>query len=219
MELNVLMVDDHPAIIEGYKVILSFNKLGLDIKTTTAFDCETAFKAITAESKALFDVVFIDITLPGFPEKRINSGEDLVILIRKHLPNAKIIILTSHTEKFILQRLLEECNPEGLLLKNDMHAEEFLIAFTAIINGEYYHSETVRKHKFIFLDRRKPLNSYNQQIIVLLSQGIKNKTIQERLHLSRSAIDKRKIAIKTYLGIDKGNDEDIVNQARKLGLI
>ncbi|WP_395061106.1 response regulator transcription factor [Flavobacterium sp.] len=219
MELNVLMVDDHPAIIEGYKAILSFNELGFEIKTTTAFNCENAYKIIIGEPKVLFNIVFIDITLPDFPEKKIKSGEDLVFLVRKFMPFAKIVILTSHTEKFILHRLLEECKPDGLLLKNDMHAEEFLIAFTTIINGECYHSETVRKYKFVFSASKKLLDSYNQQIIVFLSQGIMNKTIQEQLHLSKSAVDKRKVIIKTYLGIDKGNDEDILREARKIGLI
>jgi DNA-binding NarL/FixJ family response regulator len=53
----------------------------------------------------------------------------------------------------------------------------------------------------------------------MLSKGIKTKTIQEQLHLSKSAVDKRKVAIKSYLGIDKGNDEDILREARKRGLI
>lgn len=219
MELNVLMVDDHPAIIEGYKAILSFNKLGFDIKTTTAFDCETAYRIIVKENQPCFDVVFIDISLPGYPEKKINSGEDLVFLVRKFMPSSKIVILTSHTEKFILHRLLEECEPDGLFLKNDMFAEEFLIAFTAITNGECYQSLTVRNHKFTFPVNEKLLDHYNQQIILFLSKGMQNKTIQEELHLSKSAIDKRKVVIKRYLGIDKGNDEDILREARRLGLI
>jgi len=219
MELKVLMVDDHPAIIEGYKAILSFNKLGFDIKTTIAFDCENAYKIIVKAVEKPFDIVFIDISLPGYPEKKIMNGEDLVFLTRKCTPKAKIIILTSHTEKFILHRLLHECKPDGLFLKNDMYADEFINAFTAIINGECYHSETVRKHKFEFPMNEKLLDSFNQQIILFLSKGMQNKTIQEELHLSRSAIDKRKVIIKNYLGIDKGNDEDIVREARKLGLI
>jgi DNA-binding NarL/FixJ family response regulator len=219
MELKVLMVDDHPAIIEGYKAILSYNKLGFDIKTTTAFDCENAYKIIVKQEEKPFDIVFIDISLPGYPDKQIKNGEDLVSLTRKFIPNSKIVILTSHTEKFILHRLLQECKPEGLFLKNDMYADEFINAFTAIINGECYHSETVRKHKFAFPINEKLLDSFNQQIILFLSKGMQNKTIQEELHLSRSAIDKRKVTIKTYLGIDKGNDEDIIREARKLGLI
>jgi predicted dehydrogenase len=63
------------------------------------------------------------------------------------------------------------------------------------------------------------LDNYNRQIIEMLSKGIKTKTIQEQLHLSKSAIDKRKVAIKSYLGIDKGNDEDLLREARKRGFI
>ena len=219
MELNVLMVDDHPAIIEGYKAILCFNTLGYDVKTTTAYDCEAAFKIIVKETTSPFDVVFIDISLPGYLEKKISSGEDLVFLARKHMPKAKIVILTSYTEKLILYRLLKECEPDGLLLKNDVNPVEFVIAFKAIVNGECYHSKTVGEYEFTFSKEDKFLDHYNQQIIVFLSQGVKNKTIQELLHLSKSAIDKRKVAIKTYLGIDKGNDEDILREARKQGLI
>ncbi|MBC7525555.1 MAG: response regulator transcription factor [Flavobacterium sp.] len=219
MELNILMIDDHPAIIEGYKAILSFNTLGYNIKITDAYDCKKAYNIITQDNKPNFKMVFIDITLPGYPDKKINSGEDLVSIIRKFIPYAKIVILTSHTEKFILHRLIEKCKPDGLLLKNDMDAKEFLIAFSTILNGEYYHSETVKKYKFTFPTHTKLLDNYNQQIILFLSQGLKNKTIQERLHLSRSAVDKRKVMIKTYLGIEKGNDEDIIREARKLGLI
>jgi len=100
-----------------------------------------------------------------------------------------------------------------------MHSDEFLNAFTVIVNGECYHSETVRKYEFAFPTNEKLLDSFNQQIILFLSKGMQNKTIQEELHLSRSAIDKRKVTIKNYLGIDKGNDEDIIREARRLGLI
>lgn len=39
MDINVLMVDDHSLIIEGYKSILSFNKLGYNVKSTSAYNC------------------------------------------------------------------------------------------------------------------------------------------------------------------------------------
>jgi two-component system, NarL family, response regulator NreC len=39
------------------------------------------------------------------------------------------------------------------------------------------------------------------------------------LHLSNSAVEKRKVIIKEYFGIDKGTDEDIIREARKQGLI
>lgn len=220
MELNILIIDDHPPIIEGYKSILSFNKSGFVINATSANDCQSAYKIITNEITPIaFDLIFIDLTLPPFEEKKLKSGEDLVPLVRKYLPNSKIVILTSHSEKLVLSRILEECKPDGLLLKNDITSEEFLNAFTAIINGENYYSETVRKYQSGMNKAAKKLDIYNQQIIILLSQGVKGKSIQEALHLSRSAIDKRKVQIKQFLDIDKGTDEDIIKEAKKLGLI
>jgi DNA-binding NarL/FixJ family response regulator len=145
----------------------------------------------------------------------MNSGEDLVDLVRTQFPNAKIVVLTSHTETLVLSRILNHCKPDGLLVKSDFFSEEFLVAFDTILKGKHYYSETAKnlKSNTILLD------NYNRQIIEMLSKGIKTKTIQEQLHLSKSAIDKRKVAIKSYLGIDKGNDEDILREARKRGLI
>lgn len=218
MEISVLMIDDHPSIIEGYKSILAFNPYGYSINTTSAFSCEAAYKMITTTTSP-FDVVFLDITLPPYTEKNINSGQDLVAVVRKHLPNSKIVILTSHSESLVLHGIIKEQNPEGLLVKSDVLPNEFLTAFDTIIRGSSYYSSTVKMLKFDSAIPTKLLDTYNRQIIILLSKGIKTKSIQDELHLSKSAIDKRKSMIKDYLGIEKGNDEDILREARKQGLI
>lgn len=214
MEVTVLMIDDHPPIIEGYKSILSFNPFGYAVTATSTYNCESAFEIITSSSIP-FDIVFLDVVLPPFPEQKINSGEDLVDLIRRHFPDAKIVMLTSHTETLVLSRILNHCKPDGLLVKSDFFAEEFLVAFDTILQGKHYYSATAKNIE----NDTNLLNNYNRQIIQLLSKGIKTKTIQEQLHLSKSAVDKRKVAIKSYLGIEKGNDEDILREARKRGLI
>jgi DNA-binding NarL/FixJ family response regulator len=214
MEVNVLMIDDHPPIIEGYKSILSFNPYGYAVKTTSAYNCESAYEIITS-SPIPFDIVFLDVVLPPFREQKLNSGEDLVDLVRTQFPNAKIVVLTSHTETLVLSRILNHCKPDGLLVKSDFFSEEFLVAFDTILKGKHYYSKTAKNSK----SNTILLDNYNRQIIEMLSKGIKTKTIQEQLHLSKSAIDKRKVAIKSYLGIDKGNDEDILREARKRGFI
>lgn len=220
MEINVLMVDDHPPIIEGYKAILSFNTFGYSINTVVAYNCETAYNIITNTIKPIvFDLVFIDVTLPPFAEKCINSGEDLVFLVKQYQPNAKIVILTSHAESFVLHRILKDCKPEGLLIKSDFLSDEFLVAFDTILKGENYYSATVKNQKHELISSNKTLDSYNIQIIILLSQGVKTKNFHEHINLSTSAIEKRKAVIKDYFGITKGTDEDILREARKLGFI
>lgn len=163
-------------------------------------------------------MVFIDVTLPPFLEKSIHSGEDLVPLVKKQFPNSKVVVLTSHTESFVLYRLINDCNPHGIIIKSDT-AEEFLIAFEAIMKGEKYYSETVRKQNLDIKGKNNFLDNYNRQIIMLLSQGIKTKNLGDHLHLSSSAIDKRKAYIKEFFNIDKGTDEDILREARKQGFI
>lgn len=218
--LNMLIVDDHAPIIEGYKVILSYNKSGIPIDFKEAHDCESAYKILSNKANFdLFDLVFIDVTLPPYVAKNLNSGDELVPVIREFMPNAKIVILTSHTESFVLFRILDNCKPNGLLVKSDFTSEEFLEAFDTIVKGENYFSKTVQKHNNEVVNNVKILDNYNRQIIILLSQGIKTKNLHEHLHLSVSAIDKRKVAIKIFFGIEKGTDEDIIREARNQGLI
>lgn len=218
MEVNVLMVDDHPPIIEGYKSILSFNSHGYVLDTTAAYSCEMAYDSII-NARQPFDVVFLDLTLPPFPEKRLNSGEDLIPIVRKHHPDAKAVILTSHSESIVLFKIINEHNPEGLLIKSDFQSSDLLIAFDTIVRGERYYSPTVVKHKKTWEEKNKVMDNYNRQILLLLSQGVKTKSLPDKLHLSKSAIDKRKAIIKQIFGIDKGTDEDILREARRQGLI
>ena len=218
MELQVLMVDDHPPIIEGYKSILSFNSFGYRLNTTAAHSCESAYNFITDEKQA-FDIVFLDVTLPPFPEKKLASGEDLVPIVRRHHPNAKIIILTSHSESIVLFKIMKEHKLDGILIKSDFQSKELITAFDTVVKGGTYFSETVSKHQKSWEEKSKVMDSYNRQILLLLSQGVKTKNLPNMLHLSKSAIDKRKAIIKQIFGIDKGTDEDILREARKQGLI
>lgn len=218
MEVNVLMVDDHPPIIEGYKSILSFNSYGYKLNTTTAYNCESAYNSIV-NTQLLYDVVFLDLTLPPYNEKNLNSGEDLIAVVRKHQPSAKVVVLTSHSESIVLFKLLNDHQPDGLLVKSDFQAEDLLIAFHTIVKGATYYSQTIIRHQKVWEEKNKVMDNYNRQILLLLSQGIQTKNLPDLLHLSKSAIDKRKAIIKQIFGIDKGTDEDILREARKQGLI
>lgn len=218
MELQVLMVDDHPPIIEGYKSILSFNPHGYVLNTTAAYSCEAAYNAIV-NTQQIFEVVFLDVTLPPYPEKNLKSGEDLIPLVKKYHPQAKIVVLTSHSESILLFRILNEYKPHGLLVKSDFQSEDLLRAFDTVVKGNTFYSQTIIRHQKTWEEKNKVMDNYNRQILLLLSQGVKTKNFPDLLHLSKSAIDKRKAIIKQIFGIDKGTDEDILREARKQGLI
>lgn len=218
MELQVLMVDDHPPIIEGYKSILAYNPDGYVLNTTEAYSCEAAYGAIV-RAEQQFDLVFLDLTLPPCPEKNLNSGEDLVAVAKKYHPRAKVVVLTSHSESIFLFKVGRDKTLDGILVKSDFRANDLIDAFGIIVKGGTYFSPTIVKHRKMWDEKSKVMDSYNRQILLLLSQGVKTKNLPNLLHLSKSAIDKRKAIIKQIFGIDKGTDEDILNEARKQGLI
>lgn len=217
------MVDDHPSMIEGYKIILSYNDLGLEIETTAAYNCESAYKIITnknEDSKIYFDLIFLDFSLPSYEKMNITSGQDLAQLVKTYLPNAKIVMLTSHTEAILLYDIIRKIRPDGLLIKSDFSAEELLSAFSKIMNGETYHSITVTQNLKGILSKSSVLDKQNRQIISLLAQGVKTKNLPNYLNISLSSIEKRKVLIRDYFDIKNGgNDEDIIREAKKMGLL
>ena len=219
MGIKILMIDDHPSQIEGYKVILSYNQLGHEIEVTPCYSFDSAYQIITNPVTPAFDLVFLDRSLPPDVKHNINTGEDLVSIIKKHLPQTRIVVITSHAEAFLLYDIVRKWQPAGVLVKSDFDAPDLLSAFRKILNGERYLSQTVEKCIKELLSKESYLDNYNRQIIVLLSQGVKTKSLPKHLNISLSAIEKRKSQVKDYLCIEKGSDEDIVREAKRLGFI
>lgn len=143
--IQLLMVDDHPFILQAYKNTLNgFKKDEYEIITTEAVSGETGYDVIV-NSSINFDVAFLDISIPAYPEKEIESGVDLALLVRKKMPNCKIFLLTMHTEKLKFKHFFDTIKPEGLVVKNDLTFEELIFAFEKVLSGESYLSETVIK--------------------------------------------------------------------------
>jgi two-component system response regulator NreC len=217
--LNILIVEDHPTMIEGYKSILSAQfKLDDEVKIVTAFNCEIAYQKITA-AIVPYDIALLDMIIPPFEAMKLFSGEELALLLQQKMPHCKIIMSTSHTEAFVLYNLIKKVNPSGVLVKSDYNPEEFLFAIQKIREGDKYFSATAKLSIKEVHQENQYLDSYNRRIISLLAKGIKTKNLPQHLNISISAIDKRKAHIRDVFGIQKGNDEDIIREAKKRGLI
>ena len=72
--IKILMVDDHPSMLEGYKTILSYNPHGYTLSTTSAHSCREAFDLITDPDKPnYYDIAFLDYSLPVYEEENLNT--------------------------------------------------------------------------------------------------------------------------------------------------
>jgi DNA-binding NarL/FixJ family response regulator len=215
--INILIVDDHPFIIEAYKnAINRYNPQEYTFSITQASDCKSGYENIVVQKEKQFDIAFFDISMPEYAEKGVHSGEDLAMLMRLHMPDCKIILLTMHSELLKINNIIKTINPNGLIIKNDLTFDELLFAFDKIIKNDSYYSQTVTK-----LVGQAQYNSieFDKQILFHLSKGVKTKDLPQYVTLSLSAIEKRKLSIREVLEVKGESDIDLIREAKNKGVI
>lgn len=216
---NLLLVDDHPMVIDSYINVLSNHDVATSF--TKANSCQDAYLKITERyvSQKAFDAAFLDISLPPYADKQINTGLDLAKLIRSYFPLCKIILLTMHSESVIVNNAMLEINPEGFILKNDIDSNSFKEAYQVIMRGETFYTATIQKVRNEFLAEKLDFDAIDYQILGLLAQKVKTKDMPIQLNLSLSTIEKRKVHIKNVLLKEKGGSQEIVAAAKRIGLL
>lgn len=221
-KIKILMIDDHPMIIEGYQNTLLFSKKdSQELVIDIANNCD---EAITYMKKSIknqlpYDVLFVDISLPPSTDGLMSSGEDLAEYARKILPNAKIIVLTMFNESFRIHNIIKTIDPEGFLIKSDLTSSELSSAFQAVLNNPPFYSGTVNSHIRKTITSDIVIDEKNRKILHLLSQGIKTKNLAVHLDISLSAVEKRKKHLKELFSVEDGQDETLLNEARRKGFV
>lgn len=220
--IKILMIDDHPMIIEGYQNTLQFTKTdNQELRIDIANNCDEALKFMdkSIATSDPYDVLFVDISLPPSADGSMNSGEDLAEYARKILPRAKIIILTMFNESFRIHNIIKNIDPEGFLIKSDLTSSELASAFQAVLNNPPFYSGTVNSHIRKTITSDIVIDEKNRKILHLLSQGVKTKNLASHLDLSLSAVEKRKKQLKELFSVEDGQDETLLKEARKQGFV
>ncbi|TRX37735.1 response regulator [Flavobacterium restrictum] len=217
---NILIVDDHPFIIEGYKnAITRYNPNEYDFAITQSKDCKSGYEAIINPEIVPYDIAFLDISIPPYEEKGIFSGEDLAKLLLKTMPNCKIILLTMYTESLRIKTIIKDINPSGLVIKNDLTFNELLFAFDKILKNEKYYSQSVLQLLSQLQNDTIEIDQIDKQILFQLSKGTKMAAMPQYIPISISAIERRKENLKVLLKMENGTDTDLVNIAKNKGLL
>jgi DNA-binding NarL/FixJ family response regulator len=217
---NILIVDDHPFIIEGYKnAITRYNPKEYNFLITQAKDCKSGYEAIMDSENASFDIAFLDISMPAYEEKEIYSGEDLAKLIMERMPNCKIILLTMYTELLKIKTITRTIKPKGLIIKNDLTFDELLFAFDKVLKNNTYYSQSV-----VEMLKKSPKDSIeidqlDEQILFHLSKGTRTEEMPHYIPISLKATIRRITNLKELLNVNAGTDHDLVNEARNKRLL
>jgi DNA-binding NarL/FixJ family response regulator len=217
---NILIVDDHPFIIDGYKNAITRYKPELyEYSFLQGKDCQTGYNIVTNPETPPFDVAFLDISMPVYEEKGILSGEDLAKLIMELMPDCKIILLTMYTELLKIKNIIETINPAGLVIKNDLTFDELLFGFDIILKDEIYYSHSVIKMANQNDNDIEGIDQFDKLILFHISKGTKTKDITQYIPISLQAIERRKVNLKELFKIEDGSDIDLIREAKTRGII
>lgn len=218
---NILIVDDHPITVDGYKTLLTSIKSNKNAMYHLAYNCEEAYKKIssTKNNNETLDFAYLDISIPPYEEMKIASGCDLAKIIRDYFPKCKIIILSMHKEPVWVDQILKAIKPEGFIAKTDLKPKNFSKIFLDIESNETVYSSAILEALKIMKLKNIVWGEYDSKILQLLEQGIKTINLPNYIPLCLSAIEKRKAFMKKQLLFNSGSDKELIDEAKKLGLL
>jgi DNA-binding NarL/FixJ family response regulator len=174
---KILIVEDHPIFRRGVKDILTVNR-----QFTHVGEAENANQAMELLRKQHWDVMILDISLPG------KSGLELIKEVKIAYPKLAVLVLSVQSEDQYAIRMLK-AGAAGYLTK-DRTPEELISALTKLLQGKKYISESVAERVVTQLEEgmEKPvyqlLSDREFEVLKLIAHGNAPRDICVQLHIS-----------------------------------
>ncbi|MFN3917610.1 MAG: response regulator [Flavobacteriales bacterium] len=209
--IRVLVTDDHKLVIDGLKAMIQgINDLDF------VGECSSGVETLKFLEFIKTDVALMDIDMPEM------NGIEATKKIKQLHPEIKVLILTMHDEKSMIQNLIE-IGADGYILKNSDRSE-LIKAIKSVYSGDKYFSEDV----IVALSRKEVeqgsdstdlhmLTEREIEIIRLVCEGLSNKEIGEHLDISHRTVDTHRNNI--LKKIEANNTAGLIRFAMKNGLI
>ena len=195
---RILIVEDRTIVREGLRLLVTS-----DERYSIAGEAEDGHAAIKVARELQPDLILMDLSMP-----RMN-GMDAIREIKKDCPAIKILVLTVHdTDEFIIASL--EAGADGYILK-DANKSELMMAIKSLLEGKPFLSPGISE-KIIsgYLSKQRPqkpktslqgLTHREREILKLIAEGYKNKSIAELLCISANTVEKHRENILYKLGM------------------
>jgi DNA-binding NarL/FixJ family response regulator len=218
--IKILIVDDHPFIIQGYEnVIKRFPNKKYEFTITKANDCKAGYEIIMSPDGEIFDFALLDISMPPYPEKGISTGEDLARLINEHMATCKVLLLTMHSERLKAQTIIEEIDPIGLVIKNDLTFDSMLLALETVLKGERYYSDSVNNYLNELQKEKVYIDVFNKRILHFLNKGVKDEDVALYVPLSQASVLDRIEKMKELIGKPGCSLKELMDFALENGMM
>ena len=190
MPIRVLIVDDHPVVRQGLRVLLEVQD-GIEV-TGEAGDGPTAL-ALAAEQQP--DVILLDLKLPGL--------DGLAVLEQLKNTTAKVLVLTSVTDPVAAGRAMRE-GAAGVLYK-DVDPDALVRAIRAVHDG---HLLLAAEAAGTLLQPATgpgrgldALTAREREVLAELAKGRSNREIARALHVAEKTVKAHVSSVLAKLGV------------------
>lgn len=179
--IKIIIADDHAIVRKGLKQILEDT-----MEMIVADEASNGYELMEKLRKQSFDVVILDITMPG------RSGLDTLKDIKLDFPKLPVLVLSVHREEEYAVRTLRS-GAAGYINKKSA-PDELIEAIRTVSTGRKYISHTVADALVINLnpasDRplHESLSDREYQVMCMIASGKSVSTISKELNLSVKTI-------------------------------
>jgi len=182
-KLRVMIVDDHEVVREGIRAVLD-RRPGVSV----VGEAGTVAQAVEVALKERPDLVIMDLRLPD------GSGVEACREIRSHLPETRMIMLTSYADdEAVMNAIL--AGASAYLLKQT-HARQLVEAVELVAKGESLLDplvtrrvlDQVRQISAGVSDKKSQLTEHEYKILLLIAEGKTNREIASEIYLSDKTV-------------------------------
>jgi DNA-binding NarL/FixJ family response regulator len=189
---SLALADDHELVARGLATLLAPHH---DITAVVHSGAEL----LGFLRRQRVDCVLLDLSMPR------QSGLDVLPQLRRRWPNLKILILTMHVDRQLVDTTLS-LGADGYVPK-DAALPELLGAIDTVMAGGQYISPQIPKHtERTSLHALHPalgsLTPQQQRILLLLGEGLSSAAIGKTIGLSESTITFHRANLRRKLGIE-----------------
>jgi DNA-binding NarL/FixJ family response regulator len=190
MPIRVLIVDDHPVVRQGLRVLLEVQD-GIEV-TGEAGDGPTALN-LAAEQQP--DVILLDLKLPGL--------DGLAVLEQLKHTTAKVLVLTSVTDPVAAGRAMRG-GAAGVLYK-DVDPDALVRAIRAVHDGHLLLAPEAAGT--LFQPATGPnrgldaLTAREREVLAELAKGRSNREIARALHVAEKTVKAHVSSVLGKLGV------------------
>ncbi|MDO4318701.1 MAG: response regulator transcription factor [Lachnospiraceae bacterium] len=191
--LNVLLVDDEPLLLESLEIILTIH--GMEI----AGMARDGYEALSVLAERSCDLALVDLNMQGM------GGIELIARMKAEYPQVKILVLTTFYDDHNITRAIAS-GADGYLLK-DSGKDAILGAIAQIMEGRNVIDGKVMQRLALFMGGRtndsflQGMTEREKEICTLLAQGLTNRQIAETLYISEGTVKNYISAIYDKTGI------------------